>query len=70
MDNYIGWKMFDKVTIVAKQMRRWNPDKWEYYFTDEYQGYIVDPRGILKQGNKIPSFLDAWRPVTVSSLQE
>ena len=20
-DNYIGWKMFDKVTIVAKQMR-------------------------------------------------
>lgn len=42
-DGYTGWKLFDKVTIVAKQQKRWDPDKWEYYTVDEYQGYLVDP---------------------------
>ena len=42
-DKYTGWKLFDKITIVARQMRKWDSDKWEYYFIDEYQGYIVDP---------------------------
>ena len=43
-DNYTGWKMFDTVTIVAKQMTRWNYETCETIYTDEYQGFIVDTK--------------------------
>ena len=43
-NDYIGWKMFDKVTIVAKQMTRWNYETYETIYTDEYQGFIVDTK--------------------------
>lgn len=42
-NEYTGWKLFDKITIVAKKQREWDPEKCEHVFTDNYQGYIVDP---------------------------
>lgn len=44
MANYVGWKMFDTVTIVAKQMIRWNYETQENIATGECQGFIVDPK--------------------------
>ena len=43
-NDYKGWKLFDKVTIVAKQMTRWNYETYETIYTDEYQGFIVDTK--------------------------
>ena len=43
-DNYIGWKMFDTVTIVAKQLTRFNYEICEIIYTDDYQGFIVDSK--------------------------
>ena len=43
-DNYIGWKMFDTVTIVSKQITRFNYATCETIYTDEYQGFIVDSK--------------------------
>ena len=41
-NDYIGWKMFDKVTIVAKQITTFNYETCETIYTDDYQGFIVD----------------------------
>ena len=43
-DKYVGWKMFDTVTIVAKQMTRFNYETYETIYTDDYQGFIVDTK--------------------------
>lgn len=43
-DNYTGWKMFDTVTIVVKQITRFNYKTYETMYTDEYQGFIVDTK--------------------------
>lgn len=43
-DNYIGWKMFDTVTIVAKQIHVFDYKTYETRYTDEYQGFIVDSK--------------------------
>ena len=42
-DNYTGWKLFDKITIVAKPQEVWDSEHYCWKVTDEYQGYIVDP---------------------------
>jgi len=41
-DNYVGWKLFEKVIIVAKELRSYQKLK---YSSDEdaVQGYLVDP---------------------------
>jgi hypothetical protein len=43
-DNYVGWKMFDTVTIVSKPITRWNYETYENVATDECQGFIVDTK--------------------------
>ncbi len=43
-DNYIGWKMFDKVTIVSKQIIHWDYKQGKSIETGEYQGFLVDPK--------------------------
>ena len=42
-DNYIGWKLFDKVTIVAKKMYAYDYKTSTTYETGTVQGYLVDP---------------------------
>ena len=39
-EKYVGWQLFDKVTIVAKGYNHWVNNE---YVTDGLQGYIVDP---------------------------
>ena len=41
-DNYKGWKLFDKVTIVTKQIINWDYKQCRNIETGEYQGFIVD----------------------------
>ena len=43
-DNYIGWKMFDTVTIVSRPITRWNYETCENIATGECQGFLVDPK--------------------------
>lgn len=40
MSDYKGWKIPDKVVIVAKDMREWKDG--DYVTTGRYQGYVVD----------------------------
>ena len=42
-NDYTGWKLFDKITIVAKPQEVWDKDNYCWKTTDEHQGYIVDP---------------------------
>ena len=42
-EKYIGWKLFDKITIVAKPMTRFNYETCETITLEDVQGYIVDP---------------------------
>lgn len=42
-DNYTGWKLFDKVTIVAKKMFAYNYETQTNYDIGAVQGYLVDP---------------------------
>lgn len=39
--NYEGWRVPDKIIIVAKDSRRWDSDKCRYVCDDIPQGYIV-----------------------------
>ena len=41
--DYTGWKLFDKVTIVAKKMFAYNYETHTNYDTGDVQGYLVDP---------------------------
>ena len=41
-DNYKGWKLFDKVTIVAKAITYWDNKAYCWKETGESQGFIVD----------------------------
>lgn len=42
--DYKGWSLFDKVLIVAKKERVYDPKTRAYIDTvDSYQGYVVDP---------------------------
>lgn len=41
---YCGWSMFDEVTIVAKNMLRWDNEEHINKETEGYQGYIVDAK--------------------------
>lgn len=43
-DNYIGWKMFDTVTIVSRPITKWNYETHENIATGECQGFLVDPK--------------------------
>lgn len=43
-NDYIGWKMFDTVTIVSRPITRWNYGTRENVTTGECQGFIVDPK--------------------------
>ena len=43
-DNYIGWKMFDTVTIVSRPITKWNYEIHENIATGECQGFLVDPK--------------------------
>ena len=43
-DNYIGWKMFDTVTIVSRPITKWNYETCENIATGECQGFIVDTK--------------------------
>ena len=42
-DGYTGWKLFDKVTIVAKKMLAYDYKTGETTDTGNVQGYLVDP---------------------------
>lgn len=42
-DGYTGWKLFDKVTIVAKKMLAYDYKTGEATDTGNAQGYLVDP---------------------------
>ena len=42
-NNYIGWKMFDTVTIVSRPITKWNYETHENIATGECQGFLVDP---------------------------
>ena len=42
-EKYIGWKLFDKITIVTKPMTRFNYETCETILLEDVQGYIVDP---------------------------
>lgn len=42
-EGYTGWKLFDKVTIVAKKMFAYNYETHPSYDTGDVQGYLVDP---------------------------
>ena len=42
-DNYTGWKLFDKITIVAKPMFKYMWETGTSIKLDDVQGYIVDP---------------------------
>ena len=41
---YCEWSMFDEVTIVAKNMLRWDNEEKINKETEGYQGYIVDAK--------------------------
>lgn len=41
--NYEGWKVPNKIIIVAKDSRRWDSNKGRYICDDIPQGYVVDP---------------------------
>ena len=44
--DYVGYSLFDKVIIVAKNIveeYRWSGDSYEIIFGDRWQGYVVDP---------------------------
>lgn len=43
-DNYIGWKMFDTVTIVSRPITRWNYETCQNIATGECQGFLVDSK--------------------------
>lgn len=42
-DGYTGWKLFDKVTIVAKKILAYDYKTGETTDTGNVQGYLVDP---------------------------
>ena len=42
-DKYTGWKLFDKITIVARARTYWDSEAYCWKESDESQGYIVDP---------------------------
>ena len=42
-DGYTGWKLFDKVTIIAKKMLAYDYKTGETTDTGNVQGYLVDP---------------------------
>lgn len=42
-DGYTGWKLFDKVTIVAKRMLTYDYKTGDTIDTGDVQGYLVDP---------------------------
>ena len=42
-DKYTGWKLFDKITIVARARTYWDDNAYCWKEADESQGYIVDP---------------------------
>ena len=43
-NDYIGWKMFDTVTIVSRPITKWNYETHENIATGECQGFLVDPK--------------------------
>lgn len=43
VEGYTGWKLFDKVTIVAKKMFAYDYKTQTTYDTGNVQGYLVDP---------------------------
>lgn len=52
-DNYIGWKLFDKVTIVAKPRKSYNYRTGETETLENCQGYVVDPNNKKQLENAI-----------------
>ena len=42
--NYEGWRVPDKIIIVAKDSRRWDRNECRYICDDIPQGYIVKPQ--------------------------
>ena len=42
-EKYTGWKLFDKVTIVAKKVMTYDYKTRTYFDTGNVQGYLVDP---------------------------
>ena len=52
-DNYTGWKLFDKVTIVAKPRKSYNYRTGETETLENCQGYVVDPSNKKQLENAI-----------------
>ena len=42
-DNYKGWKLFDKITIVTRAITYWDNKAYCWKETGESQGFIADP---------------------------
>lgn len=52
-DNYTGWKLFDKVTVVAKPRKSYNYRTGETETLENCQGYVVDPNNKKQLENAI-----------------
>ena len=70
MSDYKGWKIPEKVIIVAKAQHHYVYSSGEHVFTGEYQGYVVDANNsdMLESAHRWADWTehvkDSWDPET------